>query len=48
MRRAFGIGFAALVALAALLAAWDQQRVRFSAPPGELAPQAQPRRPGLL
>ena len=36
-----GIGLLALVALAALLAAWDQQRLRFTAPPERLAPNSQ-------
>ncbi len=43
-----GMGLAALVVLAALLAAWEQQRVRFRVPPGGLAPQSQTRSPGLL
>jgi hypothetical protein len=43
-----GMGLAALVALAALLAAWDQQRARFSEPPGGLVPQSQPRSRGFL
>jgi hypothetical protein len=42
------MGLAALVALAALLAAWDQQRARFSEPPGGLVPQSQPRSRGFL
>ena len=42
------IGLAALVALAALLAAWEQERLRFSPPPGGLAPDSQQRRPVLF
>ncbi|WP_322764896.1 hypothetical protein [Cyanobium usitatum] len=43
-----GIGLLALLALAALLAAWDQQRLRFTAPPERLVPNSQPRTPGLF
>ncbi|MCP9778935.1 hypothetical protein KBY73_13955 [Cyanobium sp. Tous-M-B4] len=43
-----GIGLVALVALAALLAAWDEQRFRFPTPPEPLAPDSQPRTPGLF
>ena len=43
-----GIGLLVLVALAALLAAWDQQRLRFTAPPERLAPNSQLRTPGLF
>jgi hypothetical protein len=43
-----GIGLLALLALAALLAAWDQQRLRFTAPPERLAPNSQLRTPGLF
>ena len=38
----------ALLALAALLAAWDEQRLRFTAPLERLAPNSQLRTPGLF
>ena len=43
-----GISLLVLVALAALLAAWDQQRLRFTVPPERLAPNSQLRTPGLF
>ena len=43
-----GIGLVALLALAALLAAWDEQRLRFTAPLERLAPNSQLKTPGLF
>jgi hypothetical protein len=43
-----GIGLVALLALAALLAAWDKQRLRFNAPLEHLVPNSQLRTPGLF
>jgi hypothetical protein len=43
-----GISLLVLVALAALLAAWDQQRLRFTVPPERLSPNSQLRTPGLF
>ena len=43
-----GIGLLVLLVLAALLAAWDQQRLRFTAPPERLAPKSQLRTPGFF
>ena len=42
------MGMAVLVAAAAILVAWDQQRLRFSAPPGGLPPESQPGIRGML
>jgi len=47
-RQAFAMALAGLVAMAALLAAFDQQRARFSAPSGGPAPQSPPSPSGLL
>jgi hypothetical protein len=46
--RSLGIGLVGLLAMAALLAAWEEQRLRFTAPPERLAPKSQLRTPGFF